>query len=564
MSKSVNLALDAIQPAADGAIVRRVDDAVHVIGLRPQWAYAAAASLGTSVISGPIRLEVKVTVLVGQVSAGILAAGGERFLTEKRVTAINQETSLFLDVEDAADAAAVVLRTFEDCGRPPEMIVHGLTVSSHPYEPEYVLEPGVDPMVESLWPLPLPDYSVNRLRKWDDAMLRANLTGDPLQDNLVLNKWEFAHGVTVLKSLPWRLSIPFVLCNARCDFCAAWLMKGNAALDDLMTSLIPVIRHSYELDLVGWGEPLIHPQFDHILEILKKEADPRARLALTTNGTVLDEWIDRLLEANVMAYAISVHATNSRTHQDLMGLGPDDFDRVIAATKALVRRKADYSKLDVEMVMVMTRQNFAEVPAFIAMCEELGVDRIHFRTLMPQENPREGLDYHRLPPYLHPEFESLQAAAVAAISESRLRIKAAPDTWSRPVFSREWEPQLDTLPLTRREERGYIRLAEIKWEELGGGELSAAPEHEHVPENIYGRGAPLYCPSPYTAFYANGFDRRVIPCVYMHKVPGHEFMHLKPSFTFDQVWNSPAMVAVRKSLNEGPLMSTCLKCPFFC
>ena len=115
--------LDAIHPGAEGAIVRRVDDAVHVIGLRPQWAYAASASLDTSVISGPIRVALTVTVRVGEVSAGILAAGGRAFLTEKRVTAIDQETSLFLDVPDAADAEAVVLRTFEDCGRPPEIIV---------------------------------------------------------------------------------------------------------------------------------------------------------------------------------------------------------------------------------------------------------------------------------------------------------------------------------------------------------------------------------------------------------------------------------------------------------
>ena len=116
-------------------------------------------------------------------------------------------------------------------------------------------------MVEALWPLPLPQYSVKQLRRWDRAELEARFTGDLLQDNLILNKWEFANGRTVLESFPWRLSVPFVLCNAQCDFCAAWLMQGKSSLDELMTSLIPVIRHCYQLDLVGWGEPLIHPQF---------------------------------------------------------------------------------------------------------------------------------------------------------------------------------------------------------------------------------------------------------------------------------------------------------------
>ena len=392
-------------------------------------------------------------------------------------------------------------------------------------------------MVENLWPLPGPEFSVANLRTWTEETLRSKRTGDALRDNLILNKWEFAHGITVLRSYPWRLSVPFVLCNAQCEFCAAWQIKGHAPLDDLITALVPVIRHCYQLDLVGWGEPLIHPQFSHILDVIKGVADPRARMALTTNGVRLDEWIDRLLDANVMDYAISIHAARTETHQDLMGLRPDDFDRVLTATQKLVSRKREFAGLSVETVLVVT----------------------------PMEAPRDGLDYHRLPPYLHPEFESLREVALSAIARSRLPIRSDPETWSRPVFSPEWEARLDRIPLTARKDRKtYYRTYDIRWDELGAGEASREQEPCSSTANLYDRAAPLYCPSPYTAFYTNGTDRRVIPCVYMHKVPGHEFIHFKPSMTFEQVWNSPAMVAVRRSLHEGPLMPDCLKCPFFC
>jgi hypothetical protein len=199
------------------------------------------------------------------------------------------------------------------------------------------------------------------------------------------------------------------------------------------------------------------------------------------------------------------------------------------------------------------------------MSERLGVEKVHLRTLMPMESPRDGLDYHRLPPYLHPQFESLREAALSAIASSGLSIRSEPDTWSRPVFSAEWESRLDSIPLTSRKDRKtYYRMSEIRWDDLGAGQPSRESEPCDPTVNLYGRTAPLYCPSPYTAFYANGTDRRVIPCVYMHKVPGHEFMHFKPLMTFEEVWNSPAMVAVRRSLHEGPLMPTCLKCPFYC
>jgi Iron-sulfur cluster-binding domain len=220
--------------------------------------------------------------------------------------------------------------------------------------------------------------------------------------------------------------------------------------------------------------------------------------------------------------------------------------------------------LSVELVLVVTRQNIAEIPAFLDMCEELGADKVHLRTLMPMETPREGLDYHRLPPYLHPEFESLRNAAVAATARSPLRVTSNPSTWSRPVFPPEWESRLDTIPLTVRRERKTYRMSEPQWDAVGAGEPSREHEPRQSTANPYGRSAPLYCPSPYTAFYVNGPYRRVIPCVYMYKVPDHDFIHFKPSMTFEEVWNSPAMVAVRRSLHEGPLMSTCLKCPFHC
>jgi MoaA/NifB/PqqE/SkfB family radical SAM enzyme len=424
---------------------------------------------------------------------------------------------------------------------------------------------ALDPRVEHLWPLPVPEFGVAALRAWDEAALRARLTGDRVRDNLVLNKWEFAHGVTVLRSHPWRLSVPFVLCNAQCEFCAAWQMKGNAPLLELMQALAPVLRHCLQVDLVGWGEPLIHPQFGDVLGVIRRETDARARLALTTNGTRLAEWVDRLLEARVTDYAVSIHAAQPRTHEDLMGLPAGEFERVLAGVRALTARKREFPGTSVETVLVVTQQNLAEIPDFLALSADLGADSVHLRTLMPMDSPRAGLDYHRLPPYQHPRFEYLRDAALAAVARSPLRVRCAPDTWGRPVFGPEWEPRLGELPLTPRSERTTVyRMVQHRWDELGAGEASAQREPDGDGANPYGRTAPHHCPSPYTAFYVNGTDRRVIPCVYMYKVPGHEFLHFKPSMTFEEVWNCPAMVAVRRRLHEGPLLPACRKCPFDC
>lgn len=428
----------------------------------------------------------------------------------------------------------------------------------------------VDPIVEKLWPLPLPGFSVSAMSRWTQEDLNAHLSGDRLFDNLILNKYEFSTGATELKSFPWRLSVPFVLCNARCDFCSAWLVKGNPMPADLITQLIPVLQHIYELDLVGWGEPLIHPQFGEILENIRKEVDPRARIALTTNGTKLLEWADRLLEAHVSDFSISIHAATAETHNDVMGLELYHFDRILEGIKRLVELKKlpRYQKTRIGTVFIVMQQNIGEIPRFIDLCAELGVDNIFVRTLKPHDKLPRGLDYHRLPPYLHPEFSKLRNNAVAAIQQSKIPVSASPETWETPIFPQEIETTLKVLPTTSREERLRTipkRIPTKYSEKLPVGELKDGQQVEVFPhlDNVYGRNAPMYCPSPYTAFYVNGFDRQVTPCCYIIQVPGYQKSYFKKSASFHQVWNSPAMIALRQSLFAGPLMAPCLKCPFY-
>src|SRR5260370_6201229 len=211
-----------------------------------------------------------------------------------------------------------------------------------------------------------------------------------------------------------RLSVPFVRCNARCDFCSEWLVKGSPMSEDLITQVVPVLKQICELDLVGWGEPLIHPQFGEILENIRREVDPRARIALTTNGTKLLEWADRLLEANVTDFSISIHAATAQTHNDVMGLELYHFDRIIEGIRYLARQKKSsrYERVRIGTVFIVMQQNIAEIPQFIELCTQLQEDNVVILTLKPIAELPHGLDYHRFPPYLHPEFERLNSKPI--------------------------------------------------------------------------------------------------------------------------------------------------------
>jgi pyruvate-formate lyase-activating enzyme len=567
--------LDKLEATACGAVFPR-DGSILVEGGAQAWAYAASAPLDGD---GPAVIRALVKLSSGSMSIGVLSKAHDRFLSERSIPVTGDFVLLELPVAEPGNSGALIFRTHEDGRTKPQLEVKQLVLEPQIGIVQRSLE--VDPIVENLWPLETAVFNIPAMRCWSRERLQATLTGDLWRDNLILNKWEFATGVSRLESFPWRFSVPFVLCNARCEFCSAWLVKGEPMPIDLLDRLDAVLPYLAYIDMVGWGEPLIHPQFGDILSKLCDRADRRARIALTTNGVHLKKWADHLTAANVRDFAISIHAARPETHEDLMGLPQGSFTNILEGIRSVTSKKNGSMGITVGLVFIVTRQNIGEISEFIALAHDLKVDSIFIRTLKFQERAVPGLDYHRLPPYLHPEFEALRARAIDAISQSTIPVQATPETWATKVFPEHDEPAILAQPLVAREVRRASkelrRQGPRDSESLPLGEPSTPESRDpyddryrlepeianDLLENPYARTAPLFCPSPYTALYINGLDRLVTPCCYMTRVPSHQYIFLRKGASFEDVWNSPAMITLRKSLSGGPLMQPCLKCAFY-
>jgi pyruvate-formate lyase-activating enzyme len=567
--------LDKLEATDQGAVFP-VDGSLVVEGSAQPWAYAALAPVTGR---GPAVIKALVKLSSGSMSIGVLSKAQDKFLIEKLIPISGDFLPVEIMVPELADSGGLVLRTFQDGRTRPQLELRQLLLEQQIDDDRDQIT--VDPIVENLWPLETAVFNIPAMRRWSRDKMKATLTGDAWKDNLILNKWEFATGASRLESFPWRFSVPFVLCNARCEFCSAWLVKGKPMPIDLLDRLDAVLPYLAQIDMVGWGEPLIHPELADILEKFRVHADPRARIALTTNGVHLQKWAERLVAANIRDFAISIHAATGPTHEDLMGLPHGAFEQVLNGIRTIMAYRSSIPDLSVGLVFIVTKQNIDEIPKFIAMAEELGVTSLFLRTLKARtlDEQRKGdLDYQRLPAYLHPDFDGARQRAIEAIAACKMPIEAAPETWSTPIFPPELEEEMLAAPLTPREIRknskSFYREPTVDSESLPIGQPAAPGEwllpnqkyqevtHERL-ENPYDRTSPMFCPSPYTALYLNGFDRLVTPCCYMTRVPGHHWSYLRRGASFDDVWNSPAMMTLRRSLNEGPLMQPCLKCAFY-
>src|SRR5262249_34877218 len=156
-------------------------------------------------------------------------------------------------------------------------------------------------------------------------------------------------------------------------------------------------------------------------------------------------------------------------------------------------------------------------PAFIELGNEIKANSIYLRTLLPVGRLPPGLNYHTLPAYLHPEFETLRANAIAAMRVSPVPVNGEPDTWDSPIFpeplARKIEaepPQIvarvdalrDALTRTRRDRHyhGFFRDMKYKGEPNSHFLLGDRLKDNSNPPR---RTAPFKCRAVYNNLYVN-------------------------------------------------------------
>jgi sulfatase maturation enzyme AslB (radical SAM superfamily) len=398
---------------------------------------------------------------------------------------------------------------------------------------------------------------------------------DPYFLNFIMNKWEYVTGQSEMTTYPWNIYLPISdSCNAKCVFCSAWIDGKKYLPIESLDNLAPVLKNARRLGLAGYGEPLKHPEFDSLVLKLTDTIDKRCEVYLITNGFILDKYIEKLTPI-VKTFNISLNASTAETHNDVMRLGKNGFDRIIDAIKRLIFiRDFHENHIEVNISMVVINQNIHEVESFIELGNKLKVNNIYLRTLTGISTSREGLNYHLLPPYLNPEFDQYREDAKNAINKSSVNVYGDPETWSTKILTQELVDKVnDNPPEVVSVEDALAKRNEGDNKKNGGCRLTKGEEctsfcsDENREENVYNRKPRFFCKAPYENFYLNQISEngylKMTPCCYMADVPGHEKIYFDGTSDFFEVWNSPAMKKVRATLKEGPLLGPCKSCPHY-
>jgi len=166
-------------------------------------------------------------------------------------------------------------------------------------------------------------------------------------------------------------------CNAKCKMCPKTHLRDWKSGDmhmETFSSISSFFRMANYIHLQGWGEPLLHPELETMIKMIKKAP---SRCGFTTNGHLLfKERINRFIDMEVNIIAISLAGTNKAIHEAVRA--GTDFTKIMENVEYLSneRKKRSLRFPELVLLLIMTSQNMHQLPDFVRMGAELGADRV--------------------------------------------------------------------------------------------------------------------------------------------------------------------------------------------
>src|SRR3954464_3392745 len=179
---------------------------------------------------------------------------------------------------------------------------------------------------------------------------------------------------------------PVGQCNLRCQMCPIQFRQDGpphgppAFMDwELFTQVIDDLPSLSELHLQGLGEPMMHPRF---FDMISHAASRGITVTTNSNVTLLPrERAEKCVTSGLSTLHVSLDAATQETYERIRVRA--HFDRVLRNLGHLRDAKRDLASETprVRLVMVLMRQNLAELPTLVRLAHELGIDTMFVQHL---------------------------------------------------------------------------------------------------------------------------------------------------------------------------------------
>lgn len=203
-------------------------------------------------------------------------------------------------------------------------------------------------------------------------------------------------------------------CNLSCVYCYHSEKKDRQlSLENLSDIFLQLKELGAKEIKISGGEPLMHPEFESILNSLKQMD---MGIELVTNGTLINDYMTDLLAATVDTLVISLDSydpvINNLTR-------PNSYHAVVKAIDIF----GNYENVNLYIGVVATKKNI-NVEEFITWCEEHKVKGIIFESIHREGKAKTIFDEYCLG---YDDYLAYRNKLVNIQPESSVQISVLPD-----------------------------------------------------------------------------------------------------------------------------------------
>ncbi len=295
------------------------------------------------------------------------------------------------------------------------------------------------------------------------------------------------------------------------------------------------------MQLHGNGEPLLSEAFWQILDIMASPGSYGTLISINSNGHLLTHKIAaRLIQSPLHNINISLDASTRATYKKVRGA---DFDNVLENIRNLISARNELGRKLPEVYINMTlfKENIAELPAFIELAHELGVDKAFFWH-MNQDDVHEKVDWRVERDGWIFNYQDQLTSKYPALSNSMVR----------KALDRAHELGLE-IDTGNRKQLWYPECAQENFEVSGESRKNEKlqDENNRLAGHTSKAGTEVDCDAPWR-WLVVGVDGTVRACCYMTGSLGN-----LGSQDPELIWNGNAMQSVRRAIKDKRLHRLC-------
>ncbi|MGB5745422.1 MAG: radical SAM protein [Desulfobacterales bacterium] len=182
-------------------------------------------------------------------------------------------------------------------------------------------------------------------------------------------------------------------CNLRCKGCILYRGNWEPERDISLAELIRITDQLPELERVylhGIGEPLLNNELADIIRHLKRR---KVYVLFNSNGILLNQQRQQeLIDTELDELRISLDAASSQGYEIIRN--SNKFAHIIKNLKSfrLLQKQLQMASPKLSLWFLGTRDNISELPGFIALAAEIGIEEVYLQRLVYfQDNEGYGI-----------------------------------------------------------------------------------------------------------------------------------------------------------------------------